>query len=73
MLMMSGDHFIAINSEKTKEKGKMLKHLFWSTIKIKSKSLSAADFLKNQQIIITWNQVSPHIQAWNRFMQKFLF
>lgn len=39
-LMMSDDHFIAINSEKPNKKGKMLKHLFWSTVKIKSKFVS---------------------------------
>lgn len=38
--MMSDDHFIAINSEKPNKKGKMLKHLFWSTLKIKSKFVS---------------------------------
>lgn len=38
--MMSDDPFIAINSEKPNKKGKMLKHLFWSTVKIKSKFAS---------------------------------
>lgn len=38
--MMSDDPFIAINSEKPNKKGKMLKHLFWSTVKIKSKFVS---------------------------------
>lgn len=69
--MMSDDHFIAINSEKPNKKGKMLKHLFWSTVR-SNQSLSATDFLKNHQIIITGHQVGPHIPVWISFMQKFL-